>query len=153
MKKEFTMMVAGFDYHQKELASLMTEENFEYTLSKKEMLEEYDLDEDTKYYQYAIAECILDIRHEPNNPYDPAALQAFADGVFIGYVPRGNLDVLRKISMLPGLRMTVKIFGGRYKCLEYDDEEDYYGEMLPKFYQLRSGTDPYKAIMVFEYDS
>lgn len=153
MKKEYTMMVAGFDYHQKELESLMFEENFEYNLTKNEMVDEFDIDEDTRIYQYEIAEYPLRIYHEPDNPHDPAALQVFAEDTFIGYVPRGNLDIMHKLSMLPGLQMTVKIYGGKYKILKYDEDEDYLGEMLPKYYRLRSGSDPYKAMMIFRYDS
>ena len=79
--------------------------------------------------------------------------QVFADGVFIGYVPKGNLPSLSRISQMPDLQMQVEIYGGRYKLLEYDDEADIMGEMLPKYFSVRTISDIYKAIMVFSWSA
>lgn len=151
MRKQFKLSVAGPEHHQKALASLMHDKNLYYSYSKKELLDEYDVDIDQPIYEYEIATCELQIIHEPDNPYDPAALQVFADGVFIGYVPKGNLQNLSRISQMPGLRMQVEIYGGRYKTLEYDEETDIMGEMLPKYFSVRTIDDIYKAIMVFSW--
>ena len=45
------------------------------------------------------------------------------------------------------------MFGGPYKVLEYDDEEDILGEMLPKYYRIRTENSPFKAIMIFDYNN
>ncbi len=148
---QYTMMVAGFDYRQKELASLMLDTNYYYGLSKNELIDE--LLEDERIYKFETATYSLRIKHEPGNKYDPAALQVYADQTFIGYVPRGNLGVLKKLSSFPDLHMTVQIFGGPYKVLEYDDEDDILGEMLPKYYRIRTENSPFKAIMIFDYNN
>lgn len=147
------IMVAGFDHYQKELSSLMTDENDYYNLTKAEMLDETWLDPEEKIYKYEVAHCALAIKHEPGNPYDPAALRVHADGQFIGYVPRKQFQLLKRLAYAPGLEMHVEIFGGPYKILEYNEEEDYLGEMLPKYYTLRSEKDQFKAIMIFKYDA
>lgn len=153
MSNEYTLMVAGFDYHQKELKSLLTEKNPDYQCSKKELLNDLGVDQDDRIYEYEIADCYLDIKHESGNKYDPAALQVFADGVFIGYVPQGNLDTLGRIASHPSLQMSVRIYGGRYKYLEYDEDEDFFGDMDDKYFKVRTEQSPYKAIMVFRWDS
>lgn len=150
---QYTMMVAGFDYRQKELASLMSETNYCYDLSKAEMIDDFLVEEDERIYKFEKATYHLRIKHEPDNPHDPAALRVYADQTFIGYVPRGNLGILKKLASFPDLRMSVQIFGGPYKVLEYDDEEDYLGEMLPKYYRVRSEKDPFKAVMIFDYNN
>ena len=73
-RKIYKMNVVGFDHYQPALASLMTEPNEDYNMTKSEMIDELDLDEPV--YQYEIAVCELQIRHEPNNPYDPAPSQS-----------------------------------------------------------------------------
>ena len=151
MRKKHTILVAGFDHYQPALASFMDEETYEWSLSKSELVDEFDPGD--HIYRYERVECLLALQHEPGNKYDPAALRVFADGTFIGYVPRGNLDVLKKISMLPGLEMHVEIFGGPYKELIYNEEDDYLGEMAPKYFTTQTVRDPFKAIMVFTWDA
>ena len=151
MEKQYAMMVAGCNYHQAELSSFMDEETYKWGLTKNELIDEADLDE--RVYRYEKVECLLTIKHEPGNQYDPAALKVFADDTFIGYVPRGNLDVLKRISMLPGLHMHVEIFGGPYKELIYNAEDDYFGDMEPKYFTIQTVRDPFKAIMVFSWDA
>jgi len=151
MKKDYKISVAGTYYHQKALKSLQTEENYDYSLSKAEMFAE-GLDADDRIYQYGIEKCLLDIKHEPGNQYDPAALQVFADGVLIGYVPRGNLDVLKRIASHPDLEMHVEIYGGKYKVIEEKEPgADWMCEYNPKDYVVRIENSEVRAMMVFEW--
>lgn len=151
MKNKHTILVAGFDHYQPALASFMDDETYEWSMSKSELVDEFEPGD--RIYRYERVECLLAIQHDPGNKYDPAALKVFADGTFLGYVPRGNLPVLKKISMLPGLQMHVEIFGGPYKELIYNEEDDYLGEMAPKYFTTQTVRDPFKAIMVFEWDA
>ena len=151
MSNRHTIMVAGFDYHQSQLRGLLTEKNYEYSLPKNELLDDCGYDEDDRIYQYERATYPLHIQAEPDNPYDSQAVRVYAGDTFIGYVPRGKLGDLIHLSAVPNLSATVEIFGGRYKYLEYDDSEDYYGERDPKHFQIRTEDDPVKAIMVFEW--
>lgn len=149
MKKRYKLYVAGTQYYQDALASLMHNTNYEYSMTKKEMLEIFD--ETDKIYQYEIEDCALVIRHEPGNEYDPAALQVYADDVMIGYVPKGKLRELGIVARKPGLEMSVQIYGGKYKQLEHDDEADLMDEYTPKYFKVVTDADEYRAIMFFDY--
>lgn len=147
--------VTGYDHYQERLRSLLTEENFYYTLSKSDLFSlDYagDVDPDEKIYRYEIAECSLRIQHDPGNAYDPAALKVFADGVHIGYVPRAEFYTLKRIAAQPELEMHVEIYGGPYKILEEKEPgADWMCEFDPKDYVLRKDEDPVRAIMIFEW--
>lgn len=155
MARIHKMNVTGYNHYQERLRTLLTEENFYYSLSKAECFSlDYagDVDPDEKIYKYEIAECRLDIRHEPGNQYDPAALKVFADGVHIGYVPRAEFYTLKRIAAQPDLKMHVEIYGGPYKILEEKEPgADWMCEYDPKDYVLRKDEDPVRAIMVFEW--
>lgn len=147
-KHRETIMVAGFDYHQRELKELMTERNFDYNASKKELIDGYDFDD--RIYEYEVEECSLHIEAEPDNPHDPNAVKVFANDVFIGYVPRGRFpDIVEMMKHNPDC--SVEIFGGRYKYLEYDQESDYLGTLDPKYFRVSVDDSPLKACMVFEW--
>ena len=147
-------MVKNYNHYQERLRSLLTEENFYYTLSKAELFSiDYagDVDPDEKIYRYEIAECSLRIQHDPVNAYDPAALKVFADSVHIGYVPRTEFYTLKRVSAQPNLRMRVDVYGGPYKVLEEKKPgADWMCEYDPKDYVLRKDEDPVRAIMIFE---
>jgi len=114
--QEHTIMVAGFDYHQKELAALLYDENA-----------------------------------EPTNQYDPNAVKVYADKTFVGYVPRGKFGDLKHLASIPGIKASVRIFGGKYKYIEYDADADYLGTLENKYYKVMTDSTPYKAVMVFEW--
>lgn len=151
MENRHIIPIAGFDYHQDELKRLMDEENFYYTCSKKELLDDYDVDPDEKIYQYEIASYPLHIEAEPDNPHDPNAVKVFAGDTFVGYVPRGRFGDLIHLSQTPGVQATVDIYGGNYKYFVYDEDEDYLGTMENKYFKLKKASDKIKAIMAFEW--
>lgn len=151
MENRHTILVAGFDHHQKQLRELLTDENFHYTLKKKELVDDFGYTEDDQIYQYERESYPLHIQAEPDNPYDPQAVKVFADDTFIGYVPKGRFGDLIHLSGIPGVKATVEVFGGKYKYAEYNEEADFYGEMDAKYYSIRTDSSPVKAVMVFEW--
>lgn len=153
MSKEYRIRVAGWDHRQRALSSLMTEKNYEYKCTKKELIDSFGFDDEERIYEYEPASCVLEIRPEPDNPYDPNALQVIADDVFIGYVPKDRQSDLKKILSAPGLRGRVEITGGKYKYLEYDSDADYLCEMKPKYYTLHTEKSPFRAEMIFTIDN
>lgn len=150
MKKRHVITIPGYAYYQKELKELLTDENVMWSITKKEAIEDYSMDEDEKIYRYETEECIFGIKHEPDNQYDPAAIKVFADGHFIGYMPRGHIQELKRL-IVPGVSVWVEIYGGPYKYLEHDDDEDYLGTYEPKYYKFVKEDSPVKAAIIFEW--
>lgn len=151
MDNRETMIVAGFDYRQDALRPLLWDENPMWSATKKELLEEYDYDEEDKIFQYEPESYDLHIEAEPTNPYDPNAIKVYADETFIGYVPKGRFDQIRSYAAIPGVKISVEVFGGKYKYLEYDGDADYMATGAPKYYKVQTDSTPVKAVMVFEW--
>lgn len=146
-----TIMVSGFDYHQKELQSLLTEPNSLYDKNKNEWINELMLDYDERVFQYETATCPLHLETEPDNEYDPHAVRVLAGDVFIGYIPRGSFSEISNYASIEGVKTYVEIFGGKYKYLEHDDEADYLDTYEDKYYRIATDSTPVKARMVFEW--
>lgn len=68
-------------------------ENDDYNLALEEMLEDH---EDERVYQYDFY-VKAGLVPEPDNPYDPNAIMVQADGLCIGYVPKGSTSHVRML--------------------------------------------------------
>lgn len=142
IKDVHTFMVAGYDHHQSELASLLKEPNDGYSLSGKAFAEEYD-----RVYEYATEWLDAQLTDEPENEFDENAIAVYAvsndyldnEAVKIGYIRRRDQDAVNKLRPC---KAEVEIYGGKYKEAEYDD----YGE----FEKVISGETPYKADLYIE---
>ena len=150
MKHRHTLFVAGTEYHQKELRGLV-DKNSLWSMTKKEAVEEYFIDEDEPIYKYEKEVCIFGIQAEPDNPFDPGAIKVFADEVFIGYIPQGHLPELKRL-LVPGVDVWIEIYGGDYKYLEYDSGDDWIGTMDLKYYKFVTERDNLKAIIILEWE-
>lgn len=145
-----TIMVAGFDYRQDTLKSLLYERNPYYDYSKAELVEIFD--EGLPIYEYEKAVYPLHIQAEPDNPHDPNAVKVFAGETFVGYVPRGSFPEIKE-CMTHDPVCSVEIFGGKYKVLDHDDDADYEQTFEPKYYRLYTRNKPVKAVMVFQWEN
>lgn len=116
--------VAGVSYKQKEIESLACE-NPDYSLSKKELCDQYN-DGDTIYkYKFYISDVKLE--PEPTNEHDPNAIKVIADNVHIGYIKAGKCsEVKNLLNSGKKLSLDIEIHGGPYKLLysDYDDEQE-----------------------------
>ena len=144
----YTIPVAGFDYRQPELRSLLTELNEDYNDSKEELLEYFGPDD--RIYQYEIPEYPLHIQAEPDNPHDPNAVKVFAGDTFVGYVPSGRFQEIKE-CMTHNPKCSVKIVGGKYKYFEHDSDADFYDSYDDKYLRVKTDSSPVKAIMVFRW--
>lgn len=144
-----TILVAGFDHHQKALRSLLTEPNWEYSQTKKEIVESCDLED--RIYEYEPATYPLHLESEPDNEYDQNAVKVFAGETFIGYLPRGSFPEVAEYSDIDGVQIHVEVFGGKYKYIEHDYEADYLGTYEDKYMKVVAEDSPVKAIIVFEW--
>lgn len=131
-----SFLVAGFDYYQDILRTLLNEENYEYDLSAKEFKEEVF----ERCYQFETEIYPAELEHEPDNPYDSNAIAVKISGKLIGYVGRSDQQ---KINALldEGATFNAEIFGGKYKepiWDEFDNET------------IETGSTPYKARLIKE---
>lgn len=125
------LFVAGFDFRQKELKSLLTEENDDYSLPKKAFLEEVA----ERTYQYYTETYPATLVPEPDNEYDPNAIAVYVDDLHIGYIQKKDqnqvdLDQIESVE--------AEIYGGKYKDIDFSDYEE----------ELVKGETPYKAKLI-----
>ena len=132
--------IAGFDYFQKELKSLLDEPNDDYTLSDKSFIEEtYE-----RAYEYWPKWVEPKFAREPQNEYDPNAIAVYVDDVKIGYIARKDQMRLKEVAT-KAKKIELKVYGGRYK------ETDF--ELIDDSAKVLKGETPYKAVLEIEKDS
>ena len=139
-KEVAAFTVSGHEYYQKILAEFLTEENYEYTLSKSELI-----DLDYRAYEFDPYITTPELVPEPDNQYDANAIAVMVDGVRIGYVPRNHQSEVIPYMNDPEITQEVEIYGGNYKKAELnDDYDDINGPTAADYTIIREST-PYKA--------
>lgn len=122
--------VRGVNNYLTNIISVATE-NPDYQLTKAELVEDH---EDERVYQYDFY-VKAGLVPEPDNPYDPNAIMVQADGLCIGYVPKGSTSHVRKLMESGRIKsMDLKIGGGRYKEVVENDDGEYEIEKNEKNY-------------------
>ena len=107
------LLVAGFDHHQPALRSLLTDENPDYDLPKKQFVEEVV----DRAYQFYPERYDARLEHE-DNEYDPNAIAVYVDDIKIGYIARKDQSI---VDMSKSYE--VEIFGGKYKECDYSETD------------------------------
>ena len=116
----------GTSFRQKELKSLL-DDNVEWSMSKKELIDEGR--EDEKIYKYETLSAIPEFEPEPTNPEDEHAMKILINGVHIGYVPKAKArKVKRLIDEGKITKKCIDVYGGPYKYIEYDEDDKAYLE-------------------------
>lgn len=131
LKPTLKLPVAGFDFKQEELKSLLTEENYEYALPKDEFM----VDVGQKAYEYETAYYPAELVPEPDNEYDPNAIAVYVDDIHIGYVARKDQAAIDYDAIVT---VVVEIYGGKYKDVDWADNK------------VVTGKTPYKAMLLIE---
>lgn len=126
--------VRGVDKYADNVKSVGTE-NPDYSMTKRELQDEHP-DERVYQYDFYVKASLVP---EPDNEYDPNAIMVQADGLCIGYVPKGSTAHIRKLMEAGRIkRMDLNIGGGKYKEVsEIDDDE----------YELEKGSLPFSAVL------
>lgn len=122
-KRTETFHVAGTSYREDAILSL-AEENDDYNLSKKELID--DGMEDERIYKYHFPAMHSELVPEPDNPHDPNAIKVLVNGVHIGYVKAGSCSHVK--NLLASGKVSsygVDIVGGPYKRVYEDEDGDY----------------------------
>lgn len=130
--------VRGLDKYKDNIESVASENPY-YDLSKRELI---DLFPDAKVWQYDF-DVKGELVPEPDNPYDPNAIMVQANGLCIGYVPKGSTVHIRKL-MESGriVSMDLDIGGGKYKDVYEDEDEDGNDR-----YVVDRDSRPYSAVL------
>lgn len=113
--------VRGVDHYRQNVLAVASE-NPDYDLTKQELIE-YHLDERVYQYDFIVKGALVP---EPDNEYDPNAIMVHANGLCIGYVPKGSTAHVRKLMESGRIKsMDLDISGGKYKQV-YETEDDKY---------------------------
>lgn len=126
--------VRNVDLYVENVVAVATE-NEDYSLTKRELIEDH-LDERVYQYDFFVKAALVP---EPDNEEDPNAIIVQADGLCIGYVPKGSTAHVRKLMGSGRIKsMDLSIGGGKYKEVsEIDDGE----------YELDKGELKYSAVL------
>lgn len=117
--KTETIKVAGISKYTDAVLSL-GHENEDYSLSKKEIIENGLEDEDI--YQYLFRQLPATFVFEPDNEYDSNAIAIYVAGVKIGYVKQGSIPHIRKLINEDRIvSASCEIVGGNSKRLDSEN--------------------------------
>lgn len=137
--------VAGTSYKQKEIESLAFE-NIDYSLSKKEICEQYC--DGGAIYKYVFSISNVHLEPEPTNEHDANAVKVIADDVHIGYIKQGKCsEVKNLLNSSKDLSISIEIYGGPYKfvSVDYDDDTD------KNVYSIEKETSDFRAKVSISY--
>lgn len=115
--------VTGVQYYLDNLMQF-ADENYAYTLSKKEMIDENFIDE--REYQYCFYPKEIKLEPEPDNPHDPKAIKVLFDDLLVGYIKKGSCaHILKLINLNKIVKIDADIYGGKYKKIIEEDYDSY----------------------------
>lgn len=114
--------VAGTSYHMDAIMAL-ARENPDYDLTKREIIDDDLTDE--RIYQYTFTDGPVELVDDPDNEYDPNAIKVLVAGQHIGYIKRGSTGRVHNLQRAGRvLGVTAEIYGGKYKVVICDDDDD-----------------------------
>ncbi len=126
--------VRGISNYVENILSVATE-NPDYDLTKKELEEEHPEERVWQYEFHAKGALVP----EPDNEYDPNAIMVQADGLCIGYVPKGSTAHVRKLMESGRVKSVwLNIGGGKYRGVYENDDGKY---------ELDSGEKDFSAVV------
>lgn len=112
--------ITGISYCIDDIMDNLAEENDDYSLSKRELLEEYS--DGDKIFKYEFNTTPLELVPEPENEYDPNAIKVMVNGTKVGYIKKGSTSHVKNLLASPDFSgKSIEIYGGKYK--QICDEE------------------------------
>jgi len=128
MDKRETIKITGTSHFADNIKTLMLE-NPDYSLSDKELLEEYEVGDDIREYESAAKH--VELIPEPDNQYDSNAVRCEIEGVTVGYVKKGSCSHVKNLLSSPGFKyvMIDKLLFGNSKHVYSDDDDKPYIEV------------------------
>lgn len=129
--------VTGIDHYLDNLLSL-SYENSDYSLNKRDLIEEYLTDQ--RIYEREIDVIRAELVPEPDNPHDPKAIKVLLDGQHVGYIKAGSCTHLLKVIREDRIqKIECQAGGGKYKKVYVED----YTESGKEIYTLEKDTIPW----------
>lgn len=127
MRKTETVKITGTQYYLEGIKSLM-DENPDFSLSKKELVESYGPGDWVP--QYVSAATHVELIPEPENEHDKNAVRCEINGVKVGYVKKGSCSHVKNLLKSPDFKGIVleKFYYGKVKKIYDDDEGKVYVE-------------------------
>jgi len=122
--------VAGVSHYLDNILSMAIDNPY-YELSKEEIVDEFLVDE--HIYQYYFSTSKTELIEEPDNEYDSNAIKVIIDGMHIGYIKKGSCTHIKNLFKADRIKsITSEIYGGTYKYVYEDEEEDdkYYMDII-----------------------
>lgn len=135
--QDYKFNVAGISFREEDIMQNLLEENIDFEMTKKEIVDAGMDDE--RIYQYDYWTDKVKMVDEPDNEYDPKAIAIYADDIKIGYVKKGSTGRIRNLLKKDVTQISITIQGGKYKYVKYDWEEDSYDmfrDSVPIFARL-----------------
>lgn len=114
--------VAGTTYHLDAIMEL-AEDNPDYDMTKREIIDTGM--EEQRIYQYTFPDSPVELVDDPDNEQDPNAIKVLVAGQHIGYIKRGSTGRIHNLQRAGRvLGVTAEIYGGKYKVVICDDDDD-----------------------------
>lgn len=114
--------VAGTSYHLDAIMEL-AEDNPDYDMTQREIIDAGM--EEERIYQYTFPDSPVELVDDPDNEYDPNAIKVLIAGQHIGYIKRGSTGRVHNLQRSDRvLGVTAEIYGGKYKVVICDDDDD-----------------------------
>lgn len=123
LSKEYSFNVAGVSYRQDAIRDLCFE-NDDYSMSKKELVDENLIDEPVYRYEESTMG-LISLLPDPDNEYDKNAIKIMQRDSLLGYVPKEETGAVQKIISGP-YKAVAKVYGGPYKILHENEDDDRY---------------------------
>ena len=145
--KKYTFKVAGISRRQRDITNELLSENYEYSQSKKELVDSGMLD--IRIYKYDPAVMDASLVFEPDNPKDPNAIKVMVKDIQIGYVPAEKTSAVKKLLDSKQIHsVDCEFYGGPFKTIseDYDDERD------KEVYTVEKGSQYIGAEIAIEYE-
>lgn len=125
--------ITGISYCKDDIIANLAVENDDYSLSKRELLEEYS--EGDKIFEYEFDTTPLELVPEPENEFDSNAIKVMVNGIKVGYIKKGSTAHLKNLLDSPDFSgKSIEIYGGKFKEIDDDDnivndEMDIYADL------------------------
>lgn len=119
-----TFYIAGTSMRQDAIKSLPHIDNDLYRSSSVKKYESEGFFWEDKVYQYDFKyyTLLLNVEHEPDNPYDSNAMKVCINDIHVGYIRKEDLDRFDEVANLGAKGVVIDILGGKYKYITMDDD-------------------------------